>query len=62
MKKESLLPKCIDKLLAEQKARVKVLETGDRWFGVTYKEDKQVVVDSIRELIAKGIYKDELFS
>ena len=41
---------------------MKVLETGDRWFGVTYKEDKQVVVDSIRELIAKGIYKDELFS
>lgn len=62
MKKEYLLPKIIDKLLAEQKARVKVLETGDRWFGVTYKEDKQVVVDSIRELIAKGIYKDELFS
>ncbi len=61
MKKEYLLPKIIDKLLAEQKARVKVLETGDRWFGVTYKEDKQVVVDSIRELIAKGIYKDELF-
>ena len=62
MKKEYLLPKIIDKLLAEQKARVKVLETGDRWFGVTYKEDKQVVVDSIRELIAKGTYKDELFS
>ena len=62
MKKEYLLPKIIDKLLAEQKARVKVLETGDRWFGVTYKEDKQVVVDSIWELIAKGIYKDELFS
>ena len=62
MKKEYLLPKIIDKLLAEQKARVKVRETGDRWFGVTYKEDKQVVVDSIRELIAKGIYKDELFS
>ena len=62
MKKEYLLPKIIDKLLAEQKACVKVLETGDRWFGVTYKEDKQVVVDSIRELIAKGIYKDELFS
>ena len=61
MKAEYLLPKIIDKLLAEQKARVKVLETGDRWFGVTYKEDKQVVVDSIQALIQQGVYKEKLF-
>ena len=61
MKAEYLLPKIIDKLLAEQKARVKVLETGDRWFGVTYKEDKQVVVDSIQALIQQGVYKEQLF-
>lgn len=61
MKTEYLLPKIIDKLLAEKKARVKVLETGDRWFGVTYKEDKQVVVDSIQALIQKGVYKEKLF-
>lgn len=61
MKAEYLLPKIIDKLLAEQKACVKVLETGDRWFGVTYKEDKQVVVDSIQALIQQGIYKEKLF-
>ena len=53
--------KIIDKLLAEKKARVKVLETGDRWFGVTYKEDKQVVVDSIQALIQQGVYKEKLF-
>lgn len=61
IKTEYLLPKIIDKLLAEKKARVKVLETGDRWFGVTYKEDKQVVVDSIQALIQKGVYKEKLF-
>lgn len=60
-KKEYLLPKIIDKLLAEQKARVKVLETGDRWFGVTYKEDKPVVVTSIQKLIEQGVYKEKLF-
>ncbi len=60
MKAEYLLPKIIDKLLAEQKTCVRVLETGDRWFGVTYKEDKQVVVDSIRELIRQGVYKEKL--
>lgn len=60
-KKEYLLPKIIDKLLAEQKARVKVLETGDRWFGVTYKEDKPVVVASIQKLIEQGVYKKKLF-
>ena len=61
MKAEYLLPKILDKLLAEKKARVKVLETGDRWFGVTYKEDKQVVVDSIQALIQQGVYKEKLF-
>ena len=60
-KKEYLLTKIIDKLLAEQKARVKVLETGDRWFGVTYKEDKPVVVASIQKLIEQGVYKKKLF-
>ena len=61
MKSEYLLPKIIDTLLAEQKARVKVLETGDRWFGVTYKEDKPVVVASIQKLIEQGVYKEKLF-
>ena len=42
-------------------AQVKVLETKDRWFGVTYKEDKQVVVDSFRRLIEEGVYRSPLF-
>ena len=35
---------------------MKVLETRDKWFGVTYKEDKQAVVDAISGLVARGVY------
>ena len=53
-KKEYLLPKIIDKLLAEKRAEVTLLETQDKWFGVTYKEDKPLVVEAIRGLIEAG--------
>lgn len=61
VKAEYLLPKIIDKLIKSGKAKVKVLETRDKWFGVTYKEDKEVVVASIRQLIADGVYKESLY-
>ena len=60
-KAEYLLPIYIDELLQEDLVSVKVLETADRWFGVTYKEDKPVVVDSFRKLIEDGIYQADLF-
>lgn len=60
VKAEYLLPRIIDKLVETQKARVKVLETPDRWFGVTYKEDKKSVADSLRALIAEGAYPEKL--
>ena len=47
LKKEYLLPNIVDKLLKEGRANVKVLETQDRWFGVTYQEDKEAVQGSI---------------
>lgn len=56
MKKEYLLPKIIDKLLSEKRARVKVLETNDKWFGVTYKEDKAAVSKAITSLIERGLH------
>lgn len=62
IKAEYLLPTIVDQLIHQGKAQVKVLETRDRWFGVTYKKDKQVVVDSFRKLIAEGVYKTPLFS
>lgn len=59
---EFLLPVFIGRLLRKGQINVKVLETKDKWFGVTYKEDKETVVESFRELIAKGVYKENLFS
>lgn len=61
LKSEYLLPNIVDKLLKEERANVKVLETEDRWFGVTYKEDKETVQDAFRELIADGVYAEKLW-
>lgn len=62
VKSEFLLPAIIDQLVQEKRARVSVLETLDRWFGVTYKEDKEGVTESIRELIRQGLYPEKLYS
>lgn len=62
LKAEFLLPQVIDSLVKEEKAQVKVLDTQDKWFGVTYQEDKEAVVNAIRKLIADGVYKEKLFS
>lgn len=56
LKAEYLLPTIIGELLHEHRVRVKVLQSKDKWFGVTYKEDKKVVVDSLKELISEGAY------
>lgn len=61
MKGEYLIPTIMDDLIQRKKANVTVLESGDKWFGVTYKEDKPSVVRSFRELIAAGVYKEKLF-
>ena len=62
LKAEYLLPTLIGHLLEENQCTVKVLETHDKWFGVTYKEDKPAVMDSFRNLIEKGIYNEDLYS
>lgn len=61
-KAEYLLPIYIDELLQAGKVSVKVLETADKWFGVTYKEDKPVVVESFQNLIKTGVYEPDLFA
>lgn len=61
-KQEYLLPTIVDGLVKEDRANVKVLESKDKWVGVTYKEDKPVVVASIKELIASGKYPDKLYN
>ena len=59
-------PGCTQAALAEllhaDKVSVKVLPTHDKWFGVTYAEDKQTVIDSFARLVADGVYKKDLFS
>ena len=62
MKAEFLLPIYIDELLHNGTVSVKVLPTADRWFGVTYAEDKPVVIDSFAKLIEAGVYRKDLFS
>ena len=62
LKAEYLLPTHIGGLLREGKYSVKVLETKDKWFGVTYKEDKAAVVESFQKLISDGVYQEKLYS
>ena len=61
LKAEYLLPIYIDELLQKGEVSVKVLDSNDKWFGVTYKEDKDFVVDSFKELIQNGVYEEKLF-
>ena len=62
IKKEYLLPSIVDKQIQEGKADVSILETKDKWFGVTYKEDKPMVMASFKALVEAGVYKEKLFS
>lgn len=61
VKKEYLLPGVVDELIGKKAATVKILPTEDKWFGVTYKEDKEAVVNAFKELIAAGVYKEDLW-
>lgn len=61
LKSECFLPIEVDKLLKEEKATVKVLSSKDKWFGVTYKEDKPFVVESVKKLKAEGVYPEKLW-
>lgn len=61
LKGEYFLPSVVSELIAEGKARVKVLQSPDKWYGVTYKEDKPVVVAAISEKIEAGVYPEKLW-
>lgn len=55
---EYFLPFVVDELLSEKKADVKVLKSMDKWYGVTYKEDKPMVVNAISEMKTRGLYPE----
>lgn len=61
LKCEYFLPFVVDELLNEGKATVQVLKSLDKWYGVTYKEDKPVVVAAIQALKDKGLYPEKLW-
>lgn len=61
MKGEYFLPGVVDQLIKEGKARVKVLRSQDRWYGVTYREDKDSVVSALQSMKDKGEYPDVLW-
>jgi len=61
-KAEFYLPTAVNALIAERRASVKVLPTPSHWFGVTYREDRPVVAESIRALIRGGEYPERLWA
>ena len=61
LKAEALLPTDIDRIIKDGKATVKVLTSGDKWFGVTYQEDKPYVVSNIKALKDAGEYPEKLW-
>ena len=58
---EYLLPGIADGMIKDG-VPFTLMPTDDQWFGVTYKEDRQSVVDSFRKLYADGVYRDDLYS
>lgn len=58
LKAEYYLPMAVGRLLREGKASVQVLASRDKWYGVTYKEDKKMVVDAIANLKKQGLYPE----
>lgn len=61
LKGEYFLPGVVDQLIQAQKASVRVLTSHDKWYGVTYKEDKESVVDALQSMKDKGLYPEKLW-
>lgn len=61
LKAEFFIPLMVNKLINENTASVKVLDTTSKWFGVTYSADRKSVVDKIQNLIDEGVYPHKLF-
>ena len=61
LKAEYFLPLIVDKMIVSGSARVKVLPSKDRWYGMTYKEDKPLVTAALQSMKDKGLYPDKLW-
>ncbi len=62
LKSEYFLPTVADDLIKEGKAQIKVLKSSDKWFGITYKEDKPTVVNAIEQKTSSGVYPQNLWA
>ena len=60
-KSELDIPTSIDKFVKSGEVSIKILMSNERWFGVTYREDKPFVVESINKMISKGIYPSKIY-
>ena len=61
LKGEYYLPSAVDLLIHAGRATVKILETHERWYGVTWQEDKPFVVQAIADMVARGDYPEKLW-
>jgi len=61
LKSELDIPTSIDKFVKSGEIKIKILSSNERWFGVTYREDKPFVVESIKKMIRKGIYPARIY-
>jgi hypothetical protein len=60
-KAEFFISSVVGSLIAVRKSRVKVLRTPDSWFGITYREDRELVVEGVNQLVARGAYPAKLW-
>jgi choline kinase len=61
LKSELYLPEVLSKIIKSGSGKVRVLPSNEKWFGVTYKEDKEIVVKNIGEMVKSGIYPNKLW-
>jgi NDP-sugar pyrophosphorylase family protein len=60
-KAEFFIPMVVDELIRDREATVRILASSDKWFGVTYPDDKPYVVENVRRLIDEGVYPEQLW-
>ena len=61
MKSEHVIPTAVGTLVSEDKCSVKMLSSNDKWFGVTYREDKPMVIENIQKMKDANIYPNDLW-
>ena len=62
LKSEFFIPLAIDSLIRQEKKKVRILHSDAKWFGVTYQEDKPIVIQKLKDLIAEGVYPENLWA